>query len=196
MLIIPATADYRTKAKKEGAWAALQSVDLQQSFINYFNEGGTYLELGVAARVIDAYSFTGEFEYGAGYWDQLVFRYVPAQIVGQKTKSVMMLGGSIPYRNGYTMPLGLTLTGIGDSYAQFGYLGCVFFFRLGGFFRTLWQTSLSTDNLLIRIFYLVCVIQALLSVTHATVNFIPGILFYFILLWLAAVYAKEKNAFA
>jgi hypothetical protein len=192
MLIIPATADYRAKAKKEGSLAALQSVDLRQSFINYFNEDGTYLELNVAAHVIDAYSFRGEFQYGRGYWDQMVFRYVPAQIVGDRTKRVMQLSETVPYRNGYSMPLGLTLTGIGDSFAQFGYLGCIFFFFLGGFFRTLWNTSLNTDNLLIRSFYIVCVIQALLTVTHATINFIPGVFFYFLFLWLAAVYAREK----
>jgi hypothetical protein len=37
------------------------------------------------------------------------------------------------------------------------------------------------------------VVQSLLSVTHATVNFIPGVFFNFIFLWLAAVYAKEKT---
>jgi len=194
MLIIPATADYRTMAKKDGAWAAFQSLDLQKSFIEYFNEGGTYLELGVAARVIDAYSFTGEFQYGAGYWNQMVFRYIPAQIVGEQTKRTMMISPKgIPYRNGYQMPIGLTLTGIGDSFAQFGYLGCVFFFFLGGFFRHLWQTSSSAKSILVPILYIICVVQSLLSVTHATINFIPGVFFNFLFLWLAAVYAKQKQ---
>lgn len=194
MLIIPATADYRTKAKKDGAWVAFQSLDLQKSFIEFFNEGGTYLELGVAARVIDAYSFTGEFQYGSGYWDQMVFRYIPGQIVGDKVKRSMMISTKgIPYRNGYRMPLGLTLTGIGDSFAQFGYLGSIFFFFLGGFFRYLWKTSLGAESILIPILYIVCVVQALLSVTHATVNFIPGVFFNFIFLWLAAIYSKEKS---
>jgi hypothetical protein len=82
-LIIPATADYRSVAKKEGALAALQSLDLGKSFNDYFNnDDGTYLELNVAAHVIEGYSFTGDFQYGAGYWDQMVFRYIPAQLVG------------------------------------------------------------------------------------------------------------------
>jgi hypothetical protein len=193
-LIIPATADYRSTAKEEGAWAAFQSLDLGKSFNDYFNnDDGTFLELNVAAHVIDSYSFSGEFQYGAGYWDQMVFRYVPAQLVGTDVKNSMMLTKSIPYRNGYKMPIGLTLTGIGDSFAQFGYLGCIFFFFMGGFFRNLWHTSLSTKSILFQILYIICVVQSLLSVTHATVNFIPGVFFNFIFLWLAAVYAKEKT---
>jgi hypothetical protein len=192
MLIIPATADYRSVAKEEGAWAALQSLDLGKSFNDYFNDDGTFLELKVAAHVIDAHSFSGEFEYGAGYWNQMVFRYVPAQFVGWDTKQSMMLTKNIPFRNGYKMPPGLTLTGIGDSFTQFGYLGCIFFFFLGGFFRHLWHASLSTDSILIKVLYIICVVQSLLSVTHATVNFIPGVFFNFVFLWLAASYAKEK----
>jgi hypothetical protein len=191
MLIIPATADYRAKAKEDGAWAALQALDLQKSFVDYFNEDGTFLELGVAAHVIDAYSFAGDYQYGAGYWDQMVFRYIPAQIVGAEVKKGMMLSKSIPYRNGYKMPIGLTLTGIGDSFAQFGYLGCVFFFFLGGFFRTLWRASLNSQSILVQILYIICVVQALLSVTHSTINFIPGVFFNYLFLWFAAKYARE-----
>jgi hypothetical protein len=194
MLIIPATADYRNLADKHGAWKAMQSLDLRNSFVRYFAEGGEYLELGAAAHVIDAYTFTGRYQYGAGYWNTLVFRYVPAQFVGREFKSSLMLGGgSVPLRNGYQIPRGLTITGMGDSFMQFGYLGCIFYFFLGGFFRTLWHFSLGSSSILVHVLYIICSVQALLTVTHSTVNFFPGILFSFVALWIIARFVQQPT---
>jgi oligosaccharide repeat unit polymerase len=193
MLIIPATSDYRSVADKEGSLVALQTLDLQESFQKYFNEGGKYLELGVAARIIDNYSFSGEFAYGATYWDQIIFRYVPAQIVGKDVKRGLMLeSGGVKFRNGYQMPLGLTATAMGDTFWQFGYLGCIFFFFMGGFFRNLWRATLQNDNPLIQILYTLCVVNALISVTHGTINFIPAGMFGFGCLFILAQYAKVE----
>ena len=40
---------------------------------------------------------------------------------------------------------------------------------------------------------MLCFIQALLSVTHSTVVFFPGIFFSLIALWIAALYAKAET---
>jgi hypothetical protein len=193
MLIIPAIGDYREKAE-EDPWEALTSLDLKESFINYFKvEKDETLELSVAAHVLDAYNFHGEFAYGAGYWNEMVFRYVPGQLVGTDFKNSLEIGDRmVIYRNGYDLPPGLTITGLADSFVQFSYLGCMFFFFLGDMFRNLWKLSLTTGNLLIQILYTLCIIQGLLAVTHSTVVFLPGIFFNFVALWLAAIFAKES----
>jgi hypothetical protein len=192
-LIIPATGDYRKVAADHGPIEAIKSLDLKQGFINYF-ESGKYLELVVAAHIIDAYSFHGEYDYGSGYWDNMVFRYVPAQILGNDFKqSLMINSGSAKFINGYRAYTGLTTTGVGDSFTQFGYLGCFFFFFLGGFFRELWRSALNTSSPLIQILYIMCMVQGLLSVTHATINFVPGIFFSYLCLRLVAAYAKIKE---
>jgi hypothetical protein len=191
-LIIPATGDYRRVAAEKGAIEAVKSLDLQESFVNYFNTGGKLLELSVAAHIIDSYSFHGEYVYGAGYWDNMVFRYIPGQLLGKDFKQSLMINTSgTKFKNGYRMYTGLTPTGVGDSFVQFGYLGCFFFFFLGGFFRELWKSSLDFSKPLVYIFYIMCMVQALLAVTHQTINFLPGIFFTFLCLRIAAVYAKE-----
>ncbi len=193
-LIIPATGDYRSVAAEKGPIEAIKSLDLKQSFINYFKTGGALLELGVAARIIDSYLFHGEYTYGAGYWDNMVFRYIPGQIVGKDFKNSLMINkGSIKYKNGYRMYTGLTSTGVGDSFVEFGYFGCFFFFFLGGFFRDLWRSSLESSVPLVQTLYMVSMVQGLLAVTHATINFLPGIFFSFLCLKLVAVYAKVKG---
>jgi hypothetical protein len=192
-LIIPATGEYRTLAKEKGPIEAVKSLDLKGGFIRYY-ESGELLELAVAAYIIDSYSFHSDYAYGAGYWDTFVFRYVPGQILGQDfKKSLMIRPEAIKLINGYKIHTGLTSTAVGDSFIQFSYLGCFFFFFLGGFFRELWRSALTTSSPLIQIMYIVCIVQGLLSVTHATVNFLPGIFFSFICLWLVAAYAKAKE---
>ncbi|GEO03929.1 hypothetical protein AAE02nite_15930 [Adhaeribacter aerolatus] len=194
MLIIPAIGDYREKAE-EDPWLALTSLDLQESFKNYFKvEENEVLELAVAAHVLDSYSFHGEYTFGASYWNEMVFRYVPGQLLGTDFKESLYIGErTVVYRNGYQRPPGLTITGLADSFQQFSYFGFIFFFFLGGFFRYLWRISQTEGNLLVQILYMLCVIQALLSVTHSTVVFLPGIFFSFIALWGAALYAKAET---
>jgi uncharacterized protein YjeT (DUF2065 family) len=194
MLIIPAIGDYREKAE-EDPWEALTTLDLQKSFINYFKvEENEVLELAVAAHVLDSYSFHGEYTYGASYWNEMVFRYVPGQLLGTDFKNSLMIGErDVIYRNGYERPPGLTITGLADSFQQFSYFGFLFFFFLGGFFRHLWKLTITNGNLLVQILYMLCFIQALLSVTHSTVVFFPGIFFSLIALWIAALYAKAET---
>lgn len=193
MLIIPAIGDYREKAE-EDPWLALTSLDLQKSFVNYFKiEEDEVLELAVAAHVLDSYGFHGEYTFGASYWNEMVFRYVPGQLLGNDFKESLYIGErAVIYRNGYERPPGLTITGLADSFQQFSYFGFIFFFFLAGLFRHLWKMSLTQGNLLVQILYMLCVIQALLSVTHSTVVFFPGIFFSFIALWGAALYAKAE----
>lgn len=195
MFFIPATGDYRYLSDKLGPVKAIQSLDLKKSFVEYYNSNVTFKELNVAAHIVDSYLFSGKFNYGSGYWNLIVFRYVPAQFFGTDFKQSLYIGrgGTIRYRNGYNSPMGITPTGIGDSFIQFGFLGCMFFFFQGGFFRPLWNASLNSKGPLLQIFYIICVVQALLSITHATTTFIPGILFYFACLWLAATYAKVRT---
>lgn len=192
-LFIPATGDYRQISKTKGPAEALASLDLKKSFINYYNKG-EFLELEVAANVIYSYAFTGNYGYGAAYWDWTVHRYVPAQFLGRDFKESLMIDKKgIQYRSGFVPLPGLTLTGIGDSFWQFGYLGCIYFFFLGGFFRKLWESASTTVSPLTQVFYMVCVVQGMLAITHGTMNFIPGIFFSFLCLTLAVYVAKVRE---
>lgn len=192
-LFIPATGDYRAISKTKGPAEAFRSLDLQKSFVNYYNKG-EFLELEVAANVIYTCAFDGDYGYGSSYWDWMVWRYVPAQILGEDFKmSLMISDEGIKFRNGFVPTPGLTFTGIGDSFMQFSYLGCLFFFFLGGLFRSLWTMASTSSNPLIQVFYLICVVQAMLSVTHGTMNFIPGIFFSFICLLAATAFSREKT---
>lgn len=189
MLIMPAIGSYRKMAKEDPV-TAMASVDLEKEFVKYYQEGKD-LELTVAANMIDATSFYGNYDFGADYWNEMIFRYFPAQFFGKEVKAALMIGGrgQDKFYRQYTPANGLTTTCVGDAYRHLWYFGSFFYFFLGGFFRTLFQ-AVATSNVIVKTFYIVCMVQALLSVTHGTVGFLPGIFHMFLFCWIAVAYAK------
>ena len=78
-----------------------------------------------------------KFDYGLEHWNNVVFNYVPAQIVGRKFKDSLML----PLYNGYVELaekryghkwfLGTVATGYLDSFKSFAWLGFIKFSLVG-----------------------------------------------------------------
>jgi len=151
------------------------------------------MELTVAAQIIDATSFYGNYDFGADYWNEMVFRYFPAQIFGKEAKASLMIGsrGIAEFKTDFVALKGLTPTCVGDTFRHFGFLGCLFYFLLGGAFRELWRLS-NISNLFVKTFYIICMVQALISVSHGTVNFLPSIFHMFVFISIAIAYAKLK----
>lgn len=89
MMAIPATATYR-QFHMENDWQNIRQINLLENFREYLNEESV-LELRNAAMLIEATRRSGAYEWGAGYWNHLVFRYVPAQILGQEFKQGLKL---------------------------------------------------------------------------------------------------------
>jgi len=192
MLIIPATGTYRS-LMKDGSWDEAKQFDVMDNFNNYLNQE-SILELRNAAMAIEAVRETGNYQWGKGYWDELVFRFVPAQIVGRETKdNLMFIAHEKPFPDldalGYSFPVGSTPTGIGDVFNQFGWFGCLFFAVSAWFFKNLWRKA--QGNLFARIFYIQLVPTAMLTLTHGTVVSLPDVAYYGIFLGLLFYYARK-----
>lgn len=192
MLIIPATGKYRQHAAG-GDWEGVRNMDLVGNFKQFLFQEST-LELRNGAAVIESTLQTGNYQLGKGYWNHLVFRFVPAQYVGTEFKQSLMFNVWDVMRNGGTeagvqFSLGSTITGMGDSFLQFGWLGCTFFAFMAVLFKGMWKASLSKDALFARLLYALSVTSGMRAVTHWTFDFLPGLLYYVIFLGLAGVYA-------
>lgn len=193
-LAIPATGVYRG-AMAEQDLTAVRQIDLIGNFEKFLNEE-SILELRNAAMMIDAIDYLGDYEYGGGYWDQLVFRFVPAQLLGREFKEGLMFRSSDDRllmrfeQMGFGVSIGSTVTGMGDSFQQFGYFGCVFFLGLAVIFRTLWLTSLQPTALFAQLLYIQTATSAMRAVTHQTVDYLPGLAYNVIFLGLAVWYAR------
>jgi hypothetical protein len=158
MLAIPATATYRRYQLNED-WGAVRQIDWAGNFHDFLTDESV-LELRNAAMLIEATGRSGQYELGAGYWNHLVFRYIPAQILGPKFKQTLMIERP---REGlerelaamaYINPAGSTVTGMGDSFQQFGYCGCLFFAALGIGFRVMWRAALPSSALFAQLLYM------------------------------------------
>jgi len=196
MLAIPATGTYRGLAAKR-EWELVRQIDLVKNFRQYLSEE-SILELRNAAVLIEATRCSKDYEFGTAYWDQLVFRFVPAQLLGREFKASLMFK---PTENrihdevatlGYEIPTGSTLTGMGDSFRQFGWFGCLFFAGLGILFNSLFHATQQPNAIFAQLFYIQVSTSAMRAATHQTVDFLPGLIYYAIFLGLLLLYARER----
>jgi uncharacterized membrane protein len=196
MIAIPATGAYRGLVEKgEVSLSKVQQIKPIRNFIEFFTKE-SILELRNAAALIRSTKIHKEFGWGRGYWNQIVFRFVPAQIFGKEFKDSLMLGSTTErvavahLDTSFETSVGSTLTGIGDSYEQFGWFGCLFFAALGALFKSIWTAAMQPKTLFAQVFYIMICSSAMRSVTHQTVDFLPGMLFQTIVLGLAFMYAR------
>jgi hypothetical protein len=193
LLAIPLTGTYRAIAKT-GDWSKLQEIKPLETLESFVQEGEG-LELMNAALLMDAAVQTNQYGYGVEYWNTFVFRFIPAQLVGvnfKKSLQFQLANYDLKTLYRYNIPLGSTLTGIGDSFTQFDYFGCLFFFFIAHFFKNLWLSANYRNSIVSQIFYVSLFSPAMLSVTHGTVKFIPDLVFNFIFIGALVIYSRQK----
>jgi hypothetical protein len=196
-LAIPLTGVYRGIASAE-RWDDLKELKPVEEFKKFVAEGEA-LELRNAAFIIESTQITGDYQYGAGYWNGLIFQLVPGQLVGRDLKDWLMTEDVYAVRErlmtvvGYHLPEGSTKSGLGDSYEQFGYFGCVFFGLVAVFFKHLWTSATRHASTVGRLFYIALIAPSLISVTHETKRFPADVLFNLVIVGAVAVYARKRE---
>ncbi len=198
IVAIPLTGEYRKLAAND-PFEALKSIDLQEEYEDFFDVDAV-MELKNATALIAATQASGGYEFGGGYWNAIVFRFVPAQFLGEGFKASLMIGG---YRRdmgdfieevlGARPSTGSTVTGIGDSFNQFGYLGCLVFAVIGYLFKNLWAAANRVNGTVAQILYIQVTTSAMRAVTHETIDFLPGFIYGVISIGLIALYARERS---
>ncbi len=198
IFLIPATSEYRSRAK-EDPLAALAEIDFAEQLQTSFEEDAVS-ELKNATALIAATQATGDYAWGADYWNSMVFRFVPAQFVGKSLKDSLMFGGVhrdfgdyVEQVLGFPLPTGTTVTGIGDSFNQFGYFGCLFFVALGYLFKSLWAAANRPDGVVAQMFYIQVSTSAMRAVTHQTIDFLPGFIYSAMFIGAIAWFSKDRR---
>lgn len=175
-------------------WDILLS-EAQQGFVR-LQEGKT-LELKNAALFMDAVSQRGLYGLGAGWWDNIIHQYFPAQIFGRGLKFALQFNLSQDYNlyelYQYRIPTGTTVTGIGDSFREFGYLGCLIFAIIGYMFKCLWISSMYDRSIFSVLLYVSFITPAMVGVTHGIGRFWQEIIIKFIVILGIILYAKRPE---
>jgi hypothetical protein len=106
------------------------------------------VEVFNAAKFMEAKAQGGNYTYGLHFWNQLVFGYVPAQIVGREFKESLKFPLTDDAQlTGFEKSTGTCETGIGEAFMACGYFGCGLFFVLGAFMRWLWEEAIRNSVL-------------------------------------------------
>ncbi len=177
----------------DGQWQELIDKSLEAFTAQ---QEGDILELRNAALYMDATVQKSLYGFGAGWWDAIIFQYVPGQIVGFWLKNALQfrLITELDLVNlyGYDVHLGTTITGVADTFVEFGYLGCLIFAIIGYMFKHLWILSNYPNNTVFRVLYMGLCSPAMVSVTHGVGRFFQEAIFQTGLVILAMYYSREK----
>lgn len=178
-----------------GNWQELLS-SVQTAFNS--QQKGELLELRNAALLIDVADRTGLYGYGTGWWDTIVFQFVPGQIVGFEFKKSLQFNlwpiylDALKNLYGYSIPNGYTITGIGDSFMEFSYFGCLSFAIIAYILKHLWISSVYYKSIFSQLLYMGLVSPAMVGLTHGIGRFWQESIFQLIFIGLVTYYSKNK----
>jgi hypothetical protein len=176
-----------------GNWETLIEAILK-SFSNLMS--GEILELRNATLFMDAADRTNEFGLGKGYWDVLVFQYIPGQILGAGFKNSLQFNEQnfdLETLYGYAIHTGTTLTGIGDSYLEFSYFGCLVFASISYLFKHLWIAGVYYKSIPCQLLYVGSISPAMVGLTHGTGRFLQEFIFQLIFATLIAFFCQKEQ---
>ncbi|MEA5529732.1 hypothetical protein VB638_09020 [Dolichospermum sp. UHCC 0684] len=177
-----------------GDWQTILSSS--QQGLESITEKGEILELRNAALMIDAAEKLNKYSYGTGFWDGIVFQFVPGQIVGFDVKQSLQfqLGtlGDLKNLYGYNIHPGTTPTGIGDSFVEFSYFGCLTFALIGSLFKHLWVSTIYRANIVSAILYISLVDSAMVGITHGIFRFVQEFIFKAGVVFLIVYFSRRK----
>ncbi|MBW4517629.1 MAG: hypothetical protein KME11_20690 [Timaviella obliquedivisa GSE-PSE-MK23-08B] len=176
-----------------GDWQALFS-SAQQSFDSLLE--GDILELRNAALMMDAAVKTNQFGYGTGFWDAIVFQYVPGQIVGYGFKASLqfrLTNYDLGSLYGYTSPSGATVTAIGDTFVEFYYFGCLLLALIAYLFKHLWISAVYQQSTVSALLYMGLISSAMIGITHGIGRFCQEVIFQVFFVGVTAYFSRVRT---
>jgi hypothetical protein len=172
-LLVNSIGEYRsaTMSDEGPRWDAVLQIDFFGNLERLTKQGGA--ELTNAVYYIEATDRTMRLDFGLSHWNELVFRYVPAQLVGADLKEALTLTVDTPAQGEfrYTPVTGSTLTGMTDTFQSFWYFGSLEFGIIAFVLSRLWKSA-CLGSFTAQLVYVLMLAQALESITHSTDNFI------------------------
>ncbi|MEB3192033.1 MAG: hypothetical protein VKL42_16955 [Snowella sp.] len=156
---------------------------------------GNILELRNATLIMDYVSQLNYYSYGAKLWNAFIFQFVPGQLVGFDFKRSLQFNLDLDLVGyyAYRIPTGSTLTGLGDSFMDFGFLGCLFFALMAYFYKTLWTSVFYSRSIVGIILYTGIVDSAMVGLTHEIGRFVNELIFNGGVVFLITLYCKRPS---
>ncbi|WP_241537555.1 hypothetical protein [Cyanobacterium aponinum] len=156
---------------------------------------GNILELRNATLVMDYATQLNYYGYGSQLWNTFIFQYVPGQIVGYDLKNSLQfnLNFDLVSYYGYQTSTGTTLTGIGDSFMDFGFFGCLFFALMAYLYKTLWESTIKEKSIISTLLYVSLIDSAMVGISHGIGRFVNEFIFKTAVMFLVSYYCKSSD---
>jgi len=189
------TGEYR-QAVRDGPGTVAKDFDPMDNVANILEEGGE--ETRNTIIHIAAKDWTRDFDFGIFHWDQLVFNYVPAQIIGIDAKRSLMsdVSNDAYAIYGHQDAVGSTVTGLSDAFASFWYFGCFKFFIISWVLARLYYGAME-GSMAAAIIYALMISNGVHSITHHTSWFVSPwvhlVVFLGPCLWLARLQYRTRS---
>ncbi|MDF7806277.1 hypothetical protein P4E94_02435 [Pontiellaceae bacterium B12219] len=156
-----------------------------------------YVDALNGALAVSAVGKTFRFDYGIIVWNQLIFRWVPGQIIGQGLKKSLMLnvpqvGDTLTECYSYRPPVGTCIPGYAEIFASFGFLGCIFMFYAGRVAHRIWDQAMD-GNLIAQIAHFALAPMYLRFGGGGIWLLLTGLGFWVIFLFPILFWAKENR---
>lgn len=158
--------DYRTITKENAGpvWEEVAKIDVLANTRTVLAQGGE--EFRNAIRRVSYADETMRFDFGLAHWNNLIFAFVPAQLLGAQFKSKLMIAFPSLAKD-YNPVLGTTETGLADAFQSFWYFGAVKFFALAYVLRRI-LASAEAGQFAAQFTYVLSVVPAMHAISHKT----------------------------
>jgi hypothetical protein len=157
-----------------------------------------YVDALNGVLTVAAVNETFAFDYGIVVWNQLVFRWIPGQLIGRGVKQALMLevpscSETLSSHYGYRPPVGTCIPGYAEIFASFGFLGAVFMFFVGRTVRAIWEQAMG-GNLIAQIIHFALAPMYLRFGGGGIWLLLTGLGFWVIFLFPILWWAKENHS--
>lgn len=192
-LFLFSTGDYRQGISGSSPLDAITEIDYLENIAKVFQEGGPEVE--VAVYQIAATNWEQSFDLGAQQWNSIVFRYVPAQIIGAEAKAALYFDlPDLGYEVfGFVGQTGSTATGMADAFRSFWFLGSLLFLVIAYVLERMYIRAKQGD-VLMQLLYMVMLVNALHAVTHNTSWFFASWIHVAVFFVPVLIYAQRPYA--
>jgi hypothetical protein len=140
------------------------------------------------------------YDFGCVHWNNLVYNYVPAQIVGREFKDSLMFRQLVEVnprllaeeKYGHMRKTGSTSTGYTDAFGSFGWFGFIKFLLVGGIMGSLYRHAMQ-GGFLSQLLYVYVLGTSMHIISHVTHRILVAVWVYFFMMGYPFLYwAKLK----
>jgi hypothetical protein len=189
--------DWISAIRRVDWWQAFQN-EVIKSDVSETNKSVTS-ELKFAASVIEVTNHSWDFGLGSSYWNTLINRYIPAQLVGKSLKFALQIPTPnirekiFEYYKFQTFSTGFTLPLMADIFFQFWFLGLLVYYWLASMMKFLWMISVVSKNIIFQVLYVLIIPFTTVAVFAGLGNFIAECVYYSVFLIPVDRYTRVVN---